>query len=561
MASKRRNRRRRNRQGAQSASSKTPDGNGAHPDPGGITDATVRERTTAAPLETLPREWRATIGLVALPALVASAVFANTLNNGFTYDDKLALEQLQGPSYFTSFAFLRSGRGLTYAVHLLDRWLWGSWAHGFHLTNIALHSLASALVAYAAFVLTRSRWAALLCGLFFAVHPVHVESVASFANRKDVLAMIFVMLALILWVSRPRSPLCYVGAIFCIGLGLLSKEVAAVGLIPMLFLADLLPRPSIPVRWSDRLRRASLRFAPLLFVAIIATSMFAGDIGIYFTDETINFKTIGYLHSYNEVLATTAGSVPEVLRLLLFPGTLSADYPVRMQMHMSDPWASLGTGLVFCWMLAAILLARRSPVAAFAMVWVAVAYLPCSNVIPLTQFFVAERYLYVPSFGICLLAAMGLERSMSLAAAHGRSWTRLAIPGFAILLIVAGGTRSFIRNRDWHDDVRLWSSALRAGFETSRLHNGLAVALSEQGKHDEAIDHLTRASQLGPPDPSAMVNLATLLLKRGRFDEAIAWCRKILQMPALNAQYRRHHADARHILDLAQRAQAAGLTR
>jgi hypothetical protein len=356
-------------------------------------------------------------------------------------------------------------------------------------------------------------------------------------------------------VSMRQPRLRYLAAVLCIGLGLLAKEVAALGLIPMLFLADLIPRATCPTRWLHRLRRAALRCAPVLALGLIAISVFAGDLRRYFRDETIHYETIGFLSNYDAVVATSAAAVPDVLRLMFFPRTLSIDYPVRLQRTLLDPRARVGAAIVMCWVAGTIVLARTTPVVAFAMAWTAVTYLPCSNIVPLSTFFVAERYLYVPSFGACLLVALAFEHAFVMAAHQRRRWLRLAPTGVAIALICAASIRSGLRNRDWKDSISLGLSALRAGCDTPRLHDSLGKAFAEAGRYDEAAYHYRTASQQDGPNPHSMVNLAVILEKQGQHEEAISWCEKVLATPEYNPQYREYHALARRVLDRARASQ------
>src|SRR5512134_3823248 len=180
----------------------------------------------------------------AVPMLAAGLTFLVTLQNGFAWDDANRIAAFAAGDTRPA-AFLASGRGLAYSFHLLDYRLWGANAAGFHFTNLVLHSLATGLVALLALDLTRSARIGLLCGLLFAVHPVHVEAVASFCNRKDILALISSLLCL--YMGRRRSPRAPVVALTCFALALYAKEVASVALPALLLAAEeFLPRGATP---------------------------------------------------------------------------------------------------------------------------------------------------------------------------------------------------------------------------------------------------------------------------------------------------------------------------
>lgn len=473
--------------------------------------------------------------LILLPALLAVVVFVNTLQNGFVYDDAYKIQQL--PDTLPSPGDLLFLRSVPYVTQVLDKRLWGTWAPGFHLTSALLHALASTLAACAALSLSRSRRVAVLTGVFFAVHPVHVEAVASFANRKDVLAMIFASLTLLLWRHRRFPVWSYAGAVVCFGLGLLSKEVAVAGLVPMLFLSDLLLGKEA-TSGRRRLGLATLRILPFLLAAAgTAAARLLDDLPRLFSPEAILEATKGELHGYDQVLANSAAAVPELLRLLFWPLELSADYPIRLDLTLTHPKALLGLGLALLWIGASLILVRRAPLAGFAMLWTLVMVLPCTNLVPLIHYFIAERYLYVPSFGVCLLLAIVLDRGLVAAeiphlspsgapalhlspsgGTNRRAAMRLAIAVLAAALIVLGGGRSAARNRDWHDDYSLWTSAIRAGYGTVRSHYSLGLFHQRQGNYDLAIDQYRRS----------WLTMVGSLMAAGRLEEASAVCEKVL---------------------------------
>ncbi|MCP4663445.1 MAG: tetratricopeptide repeat protein [bacterium] len=487
-----------------------------------------RRRAFGARAAQTPQRRAGFLLIAGLPALLAFGVFATTITDALVYDDIWKSRQLSGPVAPFWTLLLRS-RGLTHAVHLMDQALWGDWTPGFHLTNVLLHSLASALVAGAGFAVTRSRRVALVAGLIFAVHPVHVEAVASFSNRKDILAMIFVALALIIWRGARWAVGRYLAALVCFALALLAKEVAAVGLVGMLFLADLLALPGNSASWRSRLRRAALRSPPFLLGGLVFAFRVGGDLTRNFKPDGIHQISELQLHTYDQVLANVLGSVPDQIRLLLFPLRLCADYTSSPDLKLGSPEAAAGLVLIGLWILAILFLAGRAPPFSFATAWALVTYLPCSNLVPLIHFFVAERYLYVPSFGVCLLLALAFERCLSWAQARRPAQVRVAVIAAIVLLVIAGGVRTGLRNRDWRNARSLWEAALRSGCETPRAHHNLGDALAREGRKEEAIPHLVKALRSGPLTVRNRTKLVLLLMGVGAYEEVERECHSILR--------------------------------
>jgi hypothetical protein len=482
---------------------------------------------------------RAVALVVAAPAVIAALVYAQTLGHGAVYDDPAALEMARQPI----FELLTHRFGLTYLSIRLVQAACGSMpCH--HLTNIVLHALCSALAGLLALNLTGRPWVALLTGALFAVHPVHVEVVASIENRKDMLAMLLGGASVLLY--RSRAAWGYAGSLAALVLALSAKDAAAIGIAGVLPLAGLLPRPDGDVPWSERVAMTVRRLAPLIVVGVLTTAWYGGDLAGKFRSESIAFTTGKACSAYGEVLGTSAAAVPEVARLLVFPARLSADYPTRPQPGLTTAPALAGVAIVVAAGAAALWLASRAPVAAFAIAWTMITYLPVSNVVPLTAYFVAERYLYVPSFGICLLAALALD-------ALGRR-RALALAAAAAILL-AGAIRSRVRVRDWQDDVTLWTAALRIFPQGSaRIHAELGRALSEDGRTDEALPHLEVALALEPTRPEAHSHLGFALLNGGRAREALPHFRRALELWPENPLIRHNLAMA--LLEAGEREEA-----
>jgi tetratricopeptide (TPR) repeat protein len=343
--------------------------------------------------------------------------------------------------------------------------------------------------------------------------------VASIENRKDLLAALFGLTSILLY--RSRTSLGWVGSLAALLLALQAKDAAAIGVVGLLPLAGLLPWPAEDVPWSERVALTRRRLVPLVAIAIAAKAFYGGNLGARLRPEAIEFTTGGACTSYGEVLGTSAAALPDAARLLVLPVRLSADYPTRPQAAPLTGPALAGIALALAAAAVALVLARRAPVAAFAVAWAGITWLPVSNVVPLTAYFVAERYLYLPSFGVCLLVALGLEGLL------GRRRPVLVL--VAAALVAAGAARSLARVRDWRDDLSLWTAALRAVPEGSaRIHAELGRALLTAGRPGEALPHLEKAAELRPARADVLSDLGVALLQSGRAADAVPVLRRAL---------------------------------
>src|SRR5262245_37215080 len=305
-----------------------------------------------------------------LPALVAGIVHVGVLQNDFAYDDVRAIQLLQEGRIDPSGRFVAvehgtalprdQARRFTYALHALDHRLWGTASFGFHLTNLVLHMLAAALVYAAALLWTRTRWGAMVAALLFAVHPVHVEAVASFTNRKDILALIFDLAALLCWVRVRRLPLRLLAVAGLMTLGFLSKEAAVVGL-PVILMAghgQLGRREGVePKDWQ--------LWGLRILTAALATTLIGGLIwGRHlppFAPDRVAAVTELQLPDFAHVVANSALGVLHLLRLLVFPALLSADYPLDQGATLTTPRVVLGLLALAALVALPLSLYRRHP--------------------------------------------------------------------------------------------------------------------------------------------------------------------------------------------------------
>lgn len=440
--------------------------------------------------------------------LAALLPYANTLRNGFVFDDvpvvaeNRAIRSLGNlPALFRSDWWQgRTSRQLVYrplamATFALDHALLpaadgpaparlpDSAALPFHAQNVLWHAAASLALLLLVRCTFGSPAIAATAALLFAVHPVHTEAVAGIVGRTELMAAAFSFLALaagrrFVTAALPRPSWLVLAALALLA-ALLSKENAIV--VPLLPLLWLLHRPAERPRVLRLV--AALGLVALLYLGV-RTSVVGSLTGI--TALPLQPGTV----DVDNPLATAPGAARlftalrlfgHVLRLLAAPRTLSADYSYAQIPVVG----SMDGATLLCLAAAAGLLAgafqlrRRSPEAAHGILFFFATSLLTSNLLFPIGTILGERLLYLPSAGACIAAAA------ALGALARRS--RPAALVLTILLLGAGAARSAVRNRDWRDNRALFTVTAVTSPRSCKALNGYAAELVEQGRDEEAI--------------------------------------------------------------------------
>ena len=512
-------------------------------------------------------------GICAVLAAITWLVFGQTVAHQFvTYDDPQYVYEnakiAAGLSLHNGlWAFTHTVGGnwhpLTTVSHMLDCQVYGLKASGHHFTNVLLHSFAVILLFLVLRHITGALWKSAFVAAVFAIHPLHVESVAWISERKDVLSAVFFMLTLGAYVRyvRTRSLTWYLLALLVFAFGLMSKPMLVT--VPfILLLLDYWPlkrfaleRP-VKLRQERRVedrgntRRMILEKIPFLLLscASCATTLVA---------QRLFIDPMGHL-SLMERLGNAAVATVIYLRQLVWPFELSVFYP--------HPRHSLGVAEVLIAALflialstAAFVYKRKYPYVLTGWFWFLVMLAPVSGIIQVGEQGHADRYTYLPQIGLCILFTWLVAETVA-------SWRyRRALLGtamacsIALLMCVAWRQTSY-----WRDGRTLWTHALAidphndtahvslcdldlrenhledAIFharkaveirpESTDAHSRLAVALLARGDNEEAGAHFQKILETAPRRPRVHYNIGTLLLDRGHLDEAIAEFQKELEI-------------------------------
>jgi tetratricopeptide (TPR) repeat protein len=471
---------------------------------------------------------------------LATIPYVNGLRNGFTFDDvaivaenqrlrsaagfgqvfstdwwngerpqSLLYRPLTMATFAIDYAVTRLGESNPPPARLADRA-----ALPFHLQNLLWHAAASVALFFLVLELFASPGVAWATAALFAVHPVHTEAVNGIVGCAELMSACFAFLSLLIaWRvvvdDSPGAGRPALAAVFLV-LALLSKEQAiVVPAVPLLWLALRLPadRRKLIHRRSFRRLIAALGCAALAYLAVRTavlgspfTSVSAAP-GSVFVDNPI----AGAQGASR--LLTPVRVFGDVLRLLVFPKALSADYS-----YDQIPLVGTLDGTTLLCLLALLglvavgfLLRRRAPAAGFGILFFFLAWALTANVVIVIGTILGERLLYLPSAGACLAIAATL---LALGRRIRAPWVGLALVS---VLVVLGATRTFARNSDWKNNLTIFQSATQASPRSCKAWNAYASELLAAGRPEEALLYARRSLAIAPRYPDAHRTLSKVI--------------------------------------------------
>ncbi len=471
--------------------------------------------------------------LILALALIAVAVYANSLWNGFAFDDdwiivrNLRVHQLRDlgmiwgtpywPSFGTELGLYRPLAIFAYAL----QWAAADGAPWiYHAVNVVLHALVTVLV----FRLVRTFVSALpaaVGALVIAVHPVHTEAVANGVGQAELLAAAGVLAACLLYATRPAQQLRPgpVRTIMIVALYFLSLCVkeASITLPALLVLLDLTQK-------RVSLGRAQLRtyvaqsWLPFFVMAAAAVLYLAVRADVLGSISGVDAApSLPFLREQNRVL-TAFRAWPEYVRLLFFPMDLSADYlpATILPVESLTPMALLGAFLL-AGTVAITLLAPWNPLAAFPAAWFFITILTVSNLFFPIGVVVAERTLYLPSVALAAAVAVGWQELQARWPAAKQRWARIALA----LIVLVFGVRTVERNPAWKNTIAVLNSIVRDHPESYRVAWLMAEHYWRNGDLDLAAYYWEAALLLWPHDSQLMNEFANFNIARRNWDRAI----------------------------------------
>ncbi len=475
---------------------------------------------------------------------LAFLVFANSLWNGFAFDDGFVIEDNPVVHDLSAlWSILASGywrdsnigllyRPLVILSYAFNYALAGAAPFTYHLVNVLLHAGNSALVYLLVVALFRARGLAMGAAAAFALHPIHTEAVANVVGRAELLANAFLLLSWLWYLRWGEAPARarsrgLAASVAAFGLALLTKEHAVV-LLGLLVVTDLLraSQEGLPLGRTiwERCRSAYawylLPLAAYLLTRLFVLGVLLGSQPSWWTNPLahVDFWTRW---------ATAIKVLGKYLWLLVVPVHLSADYSYN-RIPLSRSLLEPGALTALLALAGALGLAvrgwRRWPAISVGIAVLAVTILPVSNLPFPIGTIMAERLLYLPSMGFCLLLA-----TLVTALAARPRWGAVASGAFAVLLL-AYGARTVVRNRDWRSEAALFAATVRTSPNSTAAHYNLGTAMLNRGDLPGARRAFERSLEIYPDHVLAHTNLGIVLQREGRLDDALAAFREALRI-------------------------------
>ena len=398
---------------------------------------------------------------------------------------------------------------LTWLSLQLDASLYGLNPAGFHLTNVALHALNAALLFWVLMRMTGRPWPSWLAAAVFAVHPLHVQSVAWVAERKDVLSTLFWLTTILTYIRfcERRSLGRYAVVVLSLAASLLSKPMA-VTLPCVLLLLDIWPLRRMTGD-SETWRAPVIEKTPLVALVILySMAIFAAQEAGGAVRSTEHYPWPGRL-------AASVVGYATYLRQFVWPQPLVPLAPY-VQRTWGEPAVWLSTAVLIAISVVVLQQRSRRPYLAIGWLWYLGTLVPVIGLVTIGEHAHADRYTYVPLMGIDMALALLIADSV---AERSRGMNAGVSIGAAVLLIgLSVATRRQIEV--WRTTESLWTHAINCGADSATARCGLAEGQRETGQFDLAIINFRRAMKLRPAFLRAQTHLIWTFIQQNRLDEA-----------------------------------------
>jgi len=415
---------------------------------------------------------------------------------------------------------------LTWLSHMLDCELFGLNPLWHHLVNLLLHTANTLLLFWVLARLTGAVWASGFVAAAFALHPLHVESVAWVAERKDVLSALFWMLTIVAYIRyAQRASIWRFSLVFLVlGVGLTTKPM----LVTLPFVLLLLDYWPLRRFQKSTVRRLICEKIPLFILTMV--SSIVTYVAQESTGATEMVQNLALTTRINNALVCYLGYITK----MIYPSGLAVLYPhPGASLPVWQPIVSI-TALVVITAGIIYLAGRGRRYLAVGWLWYLGTLVPVIGLVQVGRQCMADRYTYLPSVGLFIIAVWG-------AAELSVKWRyrKVVLSTSALLVLGALSVCTRTQVRHWRNNFTLCERALSATENNAVMHYSLGNAFRSADKLDEAVTQYRRALRIEPNHSRTHGNLANALLLQAKIEEAAEHYRQAVQLDPnyLNARY------------------------
>jgi len=459
-----------------------------------------------------------------LLAIIVS--YANIFQNEFAWDDEffivdnIHIRDIDNiPGFFTdpSTGFLY--RPIRSVIYTINYQIWDLNVFGYHLNSILLHFIVTLLFYFITLKLTNKTLFSFIVALLFAVHPIHVARITNMTAAFDVFGILFLLLAMffyIIYTDKSKKKYFYFSIIFYL-LALFSTE-EAITFILLLLLYDFCFNHAINFRNFKLLLKKYTPYIVLTIFYLVIRFLVLGQIG---RSETYFEQSI-----YGTVL-TTIKIFVEYIIILFIPISITIERVVKFEttlLSISFILSLIVLLFIFFFFLRSY---QKSKIVFFSIGWFFITLLPFSNIFPQLTI-MADRYLYLPSFGFILLLTFFLFQVINVPMIKKYSKHILII---FVLLITFSYTIILIKtNSEWKDNFTLLNANLEKSPFGTRIHYEVALHYRDQGDYQKAESYAMRAIELASKNYNAYENLGTINAYQNNYDDAFFYYSKAIEL-------------------------------
>lgn len=406
---------------------------------------------------------------------------------------------------------------LTWIAHMIDSQLFGMNAGGHLLVNALIHVANTLLVFWFLSRTTHARWPSALVAALFALHPLHVESVAWAAERKDTLSTFFGLLSLISYTryAEGHSRKWYAWTALTLALGLLAKPMLVTWPFVMLLL-DYWPLRRLSESTSRKNFLVSI--APLVREKLPLFAMAAASCVITFFAQSHGAA----VRTFTDIpivlrLSNALVSYAKYLMLTFWPHDLAVYYPFTPT--GIPAWQIIGAAFLLIGITAFCLFQRKSrPYLSVGWLWFLVTLVPVIGIVQVGGQTMADRYFYIPSIGFFIALVFGLA---GIAQTRRLAASLIASIASGVLLVLAILTNAQIHL--WRDSFTLFEHALAVTPPNLPIENSLGIAMDNSGRYDGAAAHFEKALQVQRDHYEVLVNMGVTRYHQDQLPEAIEY--------------------------------------